>query len=354
MKKNFSWKFLLLGFVVASYYLASDFPLFFTEIYNQKIYSILDRFMHVFSKIPFSVGDVLYAFVVVFIIYKIVIGLKKKAYQQLVLFLSTCFLLFLAIFQLFWGFNNYKYGVAHQLKLERNYTKPDLDTLTKKLIKLVNNQQIALTNDVSKKVVIAKKLEVFNETAALNYSKLPDHLQKLLIKNAINPVKPSFYSYALSYTGFSGYFNPFTHENHVNIEIPSIGMPVTVAHEMAHQLGVSSEAEANFFGFQVMQLSSNETFKYAANLYALKYCLKEFRYENEETYLLLFDQLNKGVQENILESELFWSNKRNVSTYFFKYLYGGFLKMNNQKDGIKSYNKFVDLLINYDKKFHQF
>ncbi|MEG0917487.1 MAG: DUF3810 family protein, partial [Myroides sp.] len=50
-------------------------------------------------------------------------------------------------------------------------------------------------------------------------------------------------------------------------------------------------------------------------------------------------------------SEQFWLRKRNVSSYFFKNLYGRFLKINNQKDGIQSYNKFVDLLINYNKKY---
>jgi len=187
----------------------------------------------------------------------------------------------------------------------------------------------------------------------LNYAKLPNHLKEILTDNKINNVKPSFYSYLQSYTGFSGYFNPFTHENQLNIEIPTIGMPVTVAHEMAHQLGIASETEANFYGYKVMLQSTDLKFKYTANLYALKYCLKQYRYENEETYQLLFNRLNVGVQQNILESEQFWLRKRNVSSYFFKNLYGRFLKINNQKDGIQSYNKFVDLLINYNKKYRE-
>ena len=153
--------------------------------------------------------------------------------------------------------------------------------------------------------------------------------------------------------GFSGYFNPFTHENQVNIEVPTIGMPITVAHEMAHQLGIASETEANFFGYMVMLQSKDLKFKYAANLYALKYCLKQYKYENEETYQLLFNRLNVGVQQNIRETEHFWQSKRNISSYFFKHLYGRFLKINNQKDGIQSYNRFVGLLINYNKKYQQ-
>ena len=136
------------------------------------------------------------------------------------------------------------------------------------------------------------------------------------------------------------------------MEIPSIGMPITVAHEMAHQLGIASESEANFYGYMVMLQSEDLKYQYAANLYALKYCLKQYRYENEETYQLLLNRLNAGVQKNIFETEHFWESKRNVSSFIFKHLYGRFLKINNQKDGIKSYNRFVDLLINYNIKYN--
>ena len=352
MKKKYFFLTVLLLFVICSYLIGPLFPEFFTHIYNQKLYSYLDSFLHLISNIfPFSLGDVFYAIVIIYFIYKCFILIKRKLYKDFGVFILTSVLLFFGIFQLFWGWNNYKFSVVHQLKLERSYTQAELDSITNKLIEIVNSQQFLITNDSLKEVSIDKDLELFNKTARLNYTKLPDHLKEILTDNKINNVKPSFYSYLQSYTGFSGYFNPFTHENQLNIEIPTIGMPVTLAHEMAHQLGIASETEANFYGYKVMLQSTDLKFKYTANLYALKYCLKQYRYENEETYQLLFNRLNVGVQQNILESEQFWLSKRNVSSYFFKNLYGRFLKINNQKDGIQSYNKFVDLLINYNKKY---
>lgn len=354
MKKKYFFLIVLLLFVICSYLISPLFPEFFTHTYNQKFYSYLDRFLHLISNIiPFSLGDVLYAVVVIYFIYKCFVLIKRKLYKDFGVFILTSVLLFFGIFQIFWGLNNYKFSVAHQLKLERSYTQAELDSITNQLTEIVNNQHFLITKDSLKKVVINKDLELFNKNAKLNYTKLPDHLKKILTKNRINNVKPSFYSTLQSYTGFSGYFNPFTHENQVNIQIPTIGMPVTVAHEMAHQLGIASETEANFYGYKVLLQSTDLKFKYAANLYALKYCLKQYKNENEETYQLLFNRLNVGVRQNILESEQFWQSKRNVSSYFFKHLYGRFLKINNQKDGILSYNKFVDLLINYNKKYPQ-
>ena len=352
MKKKYILLICLILFVSCSYVLAPTFSNFITINYNKVFYLYLDNCLHYLTNnFSFSVGDIFYLIVVILIGYKIVYYLKKKQFKDLIYFIVTAVLLFFSFFQLFWGYNNYKISVAEQLNLQRNYTKEDLDFQTEKLIEIVNNEHYALTNDTLKKITIEKDLDLFNQTAKENYRLLPYQLKNILTQNNINTVKPSLYSKLLSYTGFSGYFNPFTHENQVNIEVPTIGMPITVAHEMAHQLGIASETEANFYGYQVMLLSKNKKFRYAAQLYALKYCLKQYRNENEETYQLLFKRLNYGVQQNIIETEEFWASKRNVSSYFFKNLYGRFLVINNQKDGIQSYNKFVDLLINYNKKY---
>lgn len=326
-----------------------------TQYYTHNFYTSLNWMLNCFTNVfHFSIGDVFYATIILLLLFLTIKYLKNKQFLKLAICYLNSILLFMLSFQLFWGLNNYKLSMTSELDLEVNYTKSDLDYTTEKLIEVVNKQHSALTTTDSISIKIKRDLGFYNRIAKTNYEKLPVHLKSILITNTINNVKPSMYSSVLSYTGFSGYFNPFTHENQINVEIPTIGMPITVAHEMAHQLGIASEAEANFYGYQVMALSEDVTYQYAANLYALKYCLKEYRKENEETYQLLFAKLNLGVQKNILESEAFWQSKRTVSSFFFKHLYGRFLKINNQKDGIKSYNRFVDLLINYNKKYKSF
>ena len=49
--------------------------------------------------------------------------------------------------------------------------------------------------------------------------------------------------------GFSGYINPFTLEAQINMKIPKLNYITTASHEMAHQLGISNESEANFVAF---------------------------------------------------------------------------------------------------------
>src|SRR5690606_33967725 len=109
---------------------------------------------------------------------------------------------------------------------------------------------------------------------------------------------------------------------------------------------------ANFFGYMVMLQSDDLAFQYAANLYALKYCLKQYRNQNEDTYQLLINLLNPADQQNLADTEQFWQSRRNVSSCLFKHLYGRVVKINNQKGGIQSDNRFVVLYINYNKTFH--
>ena len=59
-----------------------------------------------------------------------------------------------------------------------------------------------------------------------------------------------------SYSGFLGYYNPFTGEAQVNITAPHFVIPFTACHEMAHQLGYGSESEASFIGYLITKYNN--------------------------------------------------------------------------------------------------
>ncbi len=54
--------------------------------------------------------------------------------------------------------------------------------------------------------------------------------------------------------GFAGYLNPITNEAQVNALIPKNNYPATICHEIAHQVGIASESEANFVGYLAIQI----------------------------------------------------------------------------------------------------
>ena len=72
--------------------------------------------------------------------------------------------------------------------------------------------------------------------------------------------------------------------------------------------------------------------------------------KDEEKFNELKPTLNPGIIKNYKESELFWRKYDTFIDKGFHAFYDQYLKANQQEDGLESYSKFVDLLINYYKK----
>jgi hypothetical protein len=151
----------------------------------------------------------------------------------------------------------------------------------------------------------------------------------------------------LTYKGFGGYLNPFTNEAQVNDMGPMYNFPTTTCHEMAHQLGYSSESECNFIGFLASIKNDNLYFQYSGYSFALRYCLRNWKYRNEQVYEQLVITVHPGILANYQESEDFWKEYETFIESGFKIFYDNFLKFNQQKDGLESYSKFVNLMVNY-------
>ena len=60
------------------------------------------------------------------------------------------------------------------------------------------------------------------------------------------PIKISKLFLRLQITGI---YSPFTSEANVNILIPYTSVAYTIAHEMAHKIGIAYEDEANFIAY---------------------------------------------------------------------------------------------------------
>lgn len=340
-------------FLYSILYVLKSKPTWVDAVYVKFFYNPYNAFLtKLFDWIPFSAGDIIYFLLICYLLYRLIrlIRLKEKKGLKILQFFTAVICIFLIVFNISWAINNYRTPLDKGLGIELVYTHDELFTATEKLIALTNAYQYELTRDSLQKVVIEKNLDYFNKISRNGYKKMASEID-LPIQNIVS-AKPSLFSLILTKMGFSGYFNPFTHEAQVNDLIPAIGLPVTTAHEIAHQLGIAKESEANMLAYLVMIRQENKTFRYAGYLYALKYCLKEVSIINEEKFLHFHQQLHSGVKENILETELFWEKHKNYSSKFFKVFYGNFLKINNQKDGMYSYNRFVDLIVNYDKKYH--
>ena len=176
--------------------------------------------------------------------------------------------------------------------------------------------------------------------------------------------KSMMFSWLMSRTGYAGMYFALTGEANINTKMPGPLLPVTVAHEHAHQLGVFAEDEANFVGMVACIASGNIEFEYSGYLKGLMYLLPALSNADPEAWLEINASLSDGVKRDWQDNYNFWESQRSVDTgvaFFDKMfttitlsvsdavdaVYDGFLKSQNQELGLKSYGACVDLLVEY-------
>ena len=230
--------------------------------------------------IPLSIGDLFYAFLLLVVIFRIVRFFKllfqKKltrkyfasGLQQAIFF----FLFIYVFFNLLWGLNYNRRGVAGQLGLDvKQYTTADLDTLCRALQQKLN-YYAAGVDTMSREQNIRKKSNLFREAGATfdvaekKYSFLSYHPRSM---------KTSLVGFLGSYIGFLGYYNPFTGEGQIKASIPLFMQPFVSCHEIGHQLGYAKENEANFAGYLACKESPSVDFRYSVYYDMYSYAISD-------------------------------------------------------------------------------
>lgn len=347
MKRNYILPLFLLFQIIFLRFLAF-FPETVERFYSNGLYVYISHFSRtLLGEIPFSIGDIIYGTTIIYCIYWFYKNRKlhwKRKLWSVLNFLSV----FYFLFHLLWAFNYYRVPLFEKMNIKTEYSEADLVTFTEKLITKTNDVQLAITKNQNEKVTNPYSQDSIFSMTQNGY----DNLSKIypFFQYEIPSRKKSLFSLPLTYMGFGGYLNPFTNESQVNDKLPIYGFPNVVCHEMAHQIGYASESECNFIGFLAGIKNEDLYFQYSALSNALRYCMSNIAMKNEKQFEILKNKINLGIIANYKESDLFWKQYDTIIDKGFHAFYDQFLKTNQQKDGIDSYSKFVDLLINYYKE----
>ncbi|WP_372792923.1 DUF3810 domain-containing protein [Lutibacter sp.] len=351
LKKTYKILTILLVMQWAFIQIITESPNFIEHYYSNGLYLYISKFLRIiFGWLPFSIGDILYTILGIIILKGIYTTIKtKKFHFKNTLYKTGAFLSILFFFFNFnWGLNYFRQPITKILDFEKTeYTSKELISFTKQLI--LKSNEIHLFIAKNDTVLIENNLnkEQIKEMSPAAYQQLA--LKHPQIKFESTSIKHSLFSIPLTYMGFAGYINPITNEAQVNSLIPKNSYPATVCHEIAHQVGIGSESEANFVGYLAAIHSKNSYYNYSGYLMATRYCLGEIYRTEPEQFDVLVASLNKGIRKDLQNSQDFWASYQNWSEKYFKIFYDSFLKANMQKDGIKGYSKMVSLLINYYK-----
>ena len=331
--------------------LLSYFPDFVEQYYSHGLYPFISKTLrYTLGWMPFSFGDLIYTFTIVYAIRWVFKNRKriKKDTKSWLIDVFSAVSIFYFVFHLFWGFNYYRLPLHESLNINDEYSNELLIKVTEQLIKKSNALHLSITNNDTIKVDLPfEKTQILNMMPS-GYRNLNSRFADL--KYSPKSVKTSLYSYLLTYMGFSGYLNPFTNEAQVNRLIPVYKFPTTTAHEMAHQLGYAAENEANFIGWLAATNHDDLYIRYTGYTFGLRFCLNEIYRRDECLYEDLVADVNLGIAKNYKEVRQFWEVHDNPAEPIFKIFYSNFLKANKQDKGMDSYSYVVALLVNYIEK----
>lgn len=322
---------------------------FIDTIYYDKIYRFISpelRKLTGFTSI--SIGDCLYLLLLLICIYKFLFIKKiwlnnKWKVINMVCISLTVFILF---FNFLWGFNYYRTPLHERLNIASTYSEDDLKTVTQSLINRLNKIHLSYVTNKDTCIEVETSTDEVYKQVSTGYEVLSALYPEFNYKN--QSIKSSLFSLPLTYMGFSGYINPFTNEAQINNKVTKMTLFVTASHEVAHQIGIGPESEANFVGYLAAKNNPNKYFEYAATSFALRYCLNRYPFENKTEFETYLAQINPGIIADWKKSRIFWEEHQTFIDTVFKFIYDKFLKVNQQEFGVEGYSMFLDLLIHYE------
>jgi hypothetical protein len=322
--------------------------------YATGIYPLVARLQRILlGWLPISLGDLLYGVLAVYIIYKafrffkrLVLRRFTRFYIKQQLLQAAVFFLWLYVgFQVLWGLNYDRKGIAWQLNLEvKKYSTEDLGTVLT-LIKQRLNETVDTTGAMQQ---MANKQFQY-KTAVRAYDEVARQYPFLRYQN--RSVKSSLYGAIGNYLGFLGYYNPFSGEAQVNTTVPVFVQPNITCHEMAHQLGYAKENEANFVGYLAGKASPDQRLRYSAYFDLLQYAAIELQLRDSALARKLLLDLHPQVRKDLKEWKAFREQHKNPLEQLVMWAYGHYLKANSMPNGIATYNEVIAWLVAYYKKF---
>ncbi len=326
------------------------------QYYTYGAYPVIAKVMRtLFGWLPFSFGDLLYAGAGLYLVYlvsRLIWAFKQNGFTRNVAaaafskLVKVGLIVYLA-FNVLWGLNYSRQGIAYQLQLQvQPYTLQDVHALTERLQQQLNFY--AAQVDTVRRSTLDNDQRLFDGGIAV-YQAAQQQWPYLAYSPA--SIKPSLYTVVGHYFGFTGYYNPFSGEAQLKTTIPAFIKPFVTTHEIAHQLGYAKENEANFVAFLASKHSGDVDFLYSLYYELYRYALREV-YNRDSTLALTFkEKLHPRVRmDNELLKQYLQTTVNKVEP-FMSAFYDQFLKLNNQEKGVQTYNEVVALLVAYGKKY---
>lgn len=324
----------------------------FAEYYATHIYPYISSvFAHISNLFSLSLVEYLLFALGIFYIFSFfrgIIQIIRKKKKTKVLLASwgskTIFLisLLLLIYVLNCGINYQRqtFSKVSGIIIEK-HSKEELEQLCRWLAEQINETSKRIERDENGFVKLDSDKEREAVAAMENIGRQYSYLQ-----GYYPSAKPITISEFWSYQYITGIYSPFTVEANYNQDIPAREIPFTICHELSHLRGFMREDEANFIAYLACRESGNSAFMYSGYMCAFTYAMNQlYRVCGKECYFDIYYSLDEDVIAERQAGNTWWKQYETPVEKVASKVNDTYLKANSQTDGIQSYGRMVDLLL---------
>ena len=317
------------------------------EFYSRNIYPMVSSILSfISSAVPFSMTETTVILIILFfVIYPIRNKYREKCQNWKVMCLNEGeVLLWIYVWFYFgWGINYFRQDFYTRLNVEQ--TQFDKIEFTSFLYSYTDSLNVLYCSpiDISIREIESKVKKV--------YSEFPMEWGLLKPKAFQHPKEP-FVSGLYSSVGVLGYMGPFFCESHINGELSNLQLPFTYAHELAHLLGVSSEAEANMWAYFVCTHSDDPFIRYCGYWGLFPYILSNaYRLLPKGDYASWLHAVDPSIIKDYQAESNYWKDKYSpLIGDIQNAIYDIYLKGNKIPSGTKNYSEVVQYVMSFIRK----
>lgn len=241
-------------------------------------------------------------------------------------------------FYLGWGLNYFRYDIYTRMQvIPVSYDE-------QKFMDFLQAYTDSLNATYSTDVEISEDI-IFTEVQNF-YDKVYKEGGLLKLKSWQSPKYFTFTS-LYSSVGVLGSMGPFFSEAQLNRDLLPLQLPFTYAHEVSHLLGVSSEAEANYWAYRACVESSSSSMRYCGYFGLLPYVISNASsLLTEEDFRQWINKVRPEVLEDYTRGRSYWQEKYSpLVGSMQEWVYNLFLKGNRISSGKKNYAEVIGILL---------
>ena len=245
-----------------------------------------------------------------------------------------------------YGLNGYAGSIAEDIRLEMSeYTQEELEEATIYYRDKANELAAKINRDSNGDPAFSDFATLAAQAGAGFDSLVYDYSYPIFAGSTL-PVKELGWADMYTSMGITGFTMSLTGEAAVNPQFPSVSLPFTMCHEMAHRMCIATESDANMTGFLACMANPSLEYQYSGYFMAYRYCYNAL-YSHDPAAA-------KDIQQGV--NDLLYRDSSNYSRFITEHrddqaeqvaetVNDTYIKLGGDERGTASYGAVCDFLV---------